>query len=169
MAANLYVYPSIARLWARVDGLIHSFNISWSCGSCIWLFTVILRFSCSQISITVNVKCHCQQNPANQLPRTTGNIGRSWCKSSIEVWFGPGFQKVQWWRFNGCHMGIQSNVDSTAKNRALSFVWWSHIFDVLKCEQAFVFTWLHFFYYLHLLYKRLQAPSPYTVNKVLKE
>lgn len=26
-----------------------------------------------------------------------------------------------------------------------------------------------FFYYLHLLYKMLQAPSPYTVSEVLKE
>lgn len=101
--------PSIVHLWACVDGLIHSLLCtSWSYGSCIWLLTAMLRFTCPQISITVNVKCHCQWNPANQLPRTTGNIGRSWCKSSSEAWFGPGLnnkfmvmsiqqQKIELW------------------------------------------------------------------------
>lgn len=167
MVVKLYVYPSIAQLWARVDGKIHSLlYVSWSCGSCIWLFTAMLRFSYSEISITVNVKCHCQQNPANQLPRTTGNIGRSWCKSSNEVWFGPGLKNS--FMVMSLHGG-KSNVVSTAKNRALKFVCWSHIFRFLKCEQAFVSAWLLCFFVLFTsTVQKSQALSQYRLNKVSK-
>lgn len=138
-------------LRARVDGLIYSLlYISWSCGSCIWPFTAMLRFSCPQISITVNVKCHCQWNLANQLPGTSGNIGRSWCKSSSEVWFGPGLKN---------NFMVMTNVDSTAKNRAFKFqLCWSQIFHIhmsvnrpLSLRDSCVFLFL--FNYLHLLYK----------------
>lgn len=155
MVINLYVYPSIAHHGACVDGLIHSLLcISWSCGSCIWLLTA--QICCQQFSITVNVKCHCQWNPANQLPRTTGNIGRGWCKSSGVVWPWAHFT-FSWWR---CY---KSNVESTAKNRALKFVSWSHIFHIhmsvnrpLFLHDSHVgvfFFFFLFFNYLHLLYK----------------
>ncbi len=143
--------PRIAHPWACVDGLTHSLMfISWSCGSCIQHFTAMLRFSCPQISITVNVKCHCQWIPANQSPRTTGNIGRSWCKSSSEVWFGPGLDDMVMSRW--CH--YKSNVDSTAKNRASEFVGatyftFTRVWTGLFLHDSSVVS----FNYLHLLYK----------------
>lgn len=72
-------------------------------------------------------------------------------KAAMRCGLALGSKTVSWW----CHyMGGKSNVGSTAKNRALKFVCWSHIFRFLKCEQAFVSAWLLcFLYYLHLLYK----------------
>lgn len=130
----------------------------------------MLRLSCPQISITVNVKCHCQWNPANQLIRTTGNIGICWCKSSSEVWFGPGlshnFIIISWW----CHyVGDKSDIFS-AQNRAFNIVCWRHESHIHISVNRLLF--LHdscdFFVLFTSIVQKLQALNQYTLNKVLR-
>lgn len=159
MVINLSVYPSIAQLGARVDGLIHSFTVNL-----LIVFVAAFDFSlrCSgsvahKFSITVNVKCHCQWNPANQIPRTTGNTGRRWCKSSSEVWFGPGLNNnfmvtsLQVWRWFNSKKIELLKLSGGATNFTFSRVWTClcfHMTPVLLLLLLFFF-----FHYLHLLYK----------------
>lgn len=73
--------PSVAHLWAHLHSLIHSLLH--------YLITQRLRLTSHKLKITVNVKCHCQWNPANQLLRA-GKVGRSWCKKQQWGGFDPG-------------------------------------------------------------------------------
>lgn len=124
------MYPSIAHLWACVDGLIHSLvYFSRSCGSWILLFTAMLRFSWLQISITVNVKSNCQLKiqPINCKEQQT--LAEVSAKAAVRCGLALGSIITSWW----CpYMGGKSNVDSTEeeKNRAYKFLCRSHIFHI---------------------------------------